>query len=79
MTGAPFNFATFLASVCLVKNPDDDARNLLGFFASSSHWHSFMDSTIGKTPNSLMRQRVAQTNSKPLVDPTLSFFDNYHR
>ena len=79
MTGAPFNFATFLASVCLVKNPDDDARNLIGFFASNSHWHSFMDSTIGKTPNSLMRQRVAQTNAKPLVDLTLSFYDNYRR
>lgn len=79
MTGAPFNFATFLASVCLVKNPDDDARNLIGFFATNSHWHSFMDSTIGKTPNSLMRQRVAQTNAKPLVDPTLSFFENYQR
>ena len=79
MGGAPFNFATFLASVCLVKNPDDDARNLIGFFGSSSHWHSFMDSTIGRTPNSLMRQRVAQTNKKPLVDPTLSFYDNYKR
>lgn len=79
MSGAPFNFATFLASVCLVKNPDDDARNLIGFFANSSHWHSFMDSTIGRTPNSLMRQRIAQTNAKPLVDPTLSFYDNYQR
>jgi len=79
MGGAPFNFATFLASVCLVKNPDDDARNLIGFFGSNSHWHSFMDSTIGRTPNSLMRQRVAQTNKKPLVDPTLSFYDNYKR
>lgn len=79
MSGAPFNFATFLASVCLVKNPDDDARNLIGFFDNYSHWHSFMDSTIGKTPNSLMRQRVAQTNVKPLVDPTLSFYDNYQR
>lgn len=79
MSGAPFNFATFLASVCLVKNPDDDARNLIGFFGSTSHWHSFMDSTIGRTPNSLMRQRIAQTNKKPLVDPTLSFYDNYQR
>ena len=79
MEGAPFNFATFLASVCLVKNPDDDARNLIGFFANSSHWHSFMDSTIDRTPNSIMRKRVAQTNVKPLVDPTLSFYDNYRR
>ena len=79
MEGAPFNFATFLASVCLVKNPDDDARNLIGFFANNSHWHSFMDSTIDETPNSIMRKRVAQTNVKPLVDPTLSFYDNYRR
>ena len=26
-----------------------------------------------------MRKRVAQTNVKPLVDPTLSFYDNYRR
>lgn len=79
MRGAPFNFAKFLASVCLVKNPDDDARNLLGFFATNSHWYSFMNSTIGKIPNSIMRKKVVQTNSKPLVDPTLSFYNNYQR
>jgi hypothetical protein len=32
MSGAPFNFAAFIASVCLYKNADDDGRNLLGFF-----------------------------------------------
>jgi hypothetical protein len=78
MSGSPFRFASFLASVCLVKNPDDDARNLIGFFNSQSHWHSFMDRTA-KTRNSLMRSQIAQTNSKPLVDPTLSFYDNYQR
>jgi hypothetical protein len=78
MTGAPFNFATFLASVCLVKNPDDDARNLIGFFANNSHWHSFMDSTSYRR-NSILRSQIAQTNKKPLVDPTLSFYDNYKR
>lgn len=78
MSGAPFNFAKFLASVCLVKNPDDDARNLLGFFNSKSHWHSFIDKT-SRRPNSLLRTTVAQTNTKPLVDGTLSFFENYRR
>ena len=78
MSGAPFNFASFLASVCLVKNPDDDARNLIGFFANSSHWHSFMDSTSSRR-NSILRSQIAQTNKKPLVDPTLSFYDNYKR
>lgn len=78
MGGRPFNFAKFIASVCLVKNPDDDARNLLGFFNSRSHWHSFIDAQ-GSRKNSLLRTTVAQTNTKPLVDGTLSFYDNYQR
>ena len=78
MCGAPFNFAKFIASVCLVKNPDDDARNLVGFFNSMSHWHSFIDQTSSRR-NSLLRTQIAQTNHKPLVDPTLSFYDNYQR
>ena len=78
MSGKPFNFAKFIASVCLVKNPDDDARNLLGFFNTYSHWHSFIDQTSSRR-NSLLRTTVAQTNTKPLVDGTLSFYDNYRR
>jgi hypothetical protein len=78
MSGRPFNFAKFIASVCLVKNPDDDARNLIGFFNTRSHWHSFIDQK-GRKPNSLLRTTVAQTNRKPLVDGTLSFYDNYKR
>ena len=78
MSGKPFNFAKFLASVCLVKNPDDDARNLIGFFNSRSHWHSFIDTTSSRR-NSLLRTQIAQTNTKPLVDPNLSFYDNYQR
>lgn len=78
MGGAPFNFAKFIASVCLVKNPDDDARNLIGFFSTNSHWHSFIDQTSSRK-NSLLRTQIAQTNTKPLVDPTLSFYDNYRR
>ena len=78
MDGAPFNFAKFMASVCLVKNPDDDARNLIGFFNNRSHWHSFIDQTSSRR-NSLLRTQIAQTNTKPLVDPNLSFYDNYQR
>ena len=78
MSGAPFNFAKFIASVCLVKNPDDDARNLIGFFNTNSHWHSFIDYTSSRK-NSLLRTQIAQTNTKPLVDPKLSFYDNYQR
>lgn len=78
MNGEPFNFAKFIASVCLVKNPDDDARNLIGFFNSRSHWHGFIDSTSSRK-NSILRNQIAPTSPKALVDPTKSFFDNYKR
>jgi hypothetical protein len=78
MGGAPFNFAKFIASVCLVKNPDDDARNLIGFFNDHSHWHGFIDKTSSRK-NSLLRMQIGQTNVQPLVDPTLSFYENYQR
>ena len=77
MRGAPFNFATFIASVCLVKNPDDDGRNLLGFFNNRSHWHGYIDATIRKSPNSILRTQAVQTKKSPFVDPSKSFYENY--
>lgn len=78
MNGAPFNFAAFIAAVCLCKNPDDDARNLLGFFNNYTHWHSYIDKTMkGATPNSIMRTSVAKTEIKPFVDPVKSFYENF--
>lgn len=78
MSGAPFNLASFLAAVCLVKNPDDDGRNLLGFFNNTSHWHSYMNSKAANTPNSIIRSSgVAKTKATPFVDPNKSFYENY--
>lgn len=77
MRGDPFNFATFIASVCLVKNPDDDGRNLLGFFNNRSHWHGYIDATIRKSPNSILRTQAVQTKKSPFVDPSKSFYENY--
>lgn len=77
MNGAPFNFASFLAAVCLVKNPDDDARNLLGFFGRDTRFYSYIDKEVENTPNSLMRRQVGKIVHKPFVDPTKSFIENY--
>lgn len=79
MSGAPFRFASFIASVCLVKNPDDDGRNLLGFFNNRSHWHGYIDSGIKKSPNSILRTQVAQTQKSSFVNPTKSFYENYQK
>lgn len=76
MRGEPFNFASFIASVCLCKNPDDDARNLLGFFNSTSHWHTCMD-VKSNSKNSLIRSGIVKTKLTPFVDPKKSFYDNY--
>ena len=77
MSGAPFRFASFLASVCLVKNPDDDGRNLLGFFGSETRFYSYIDKKATSTPNSLIRRAASKSVHKPFVDPTKSFMDNY--
>jgi len=78
MTGAPFNFASFIAAVCLVKNPDDDARNLLGFFDSHTHWHTYVDAQASETPNYLFRRSVTRISPTPFVDPKKSFMENYN-
>ena len=76
MMGKPFNFASFLASVCLCKNPDDDGRNLLGFFNSDSHWHTCIDRKATST-NSLIRSNTVKIKQTPFVNPKKSFYDNY--
>ena len=77
MRGAPFTFASFIAAVCLTKNPDDEGRNLLGFFNTYSHWHSYIDSTTVSRRNSILRVEIAKTKISPFVNPTKSFYENY--
>jgi hypothetical protein len=79
MSGAPFAFASFIASVCLYKNPDDDGRNMLGFFGRDTRWFSYIDKQAADTPNSLIRRVAAQSVHKPFVNPTESFMENYKR
>ena len=77
MRGAPFNFASFLAAVCLVKNPDDDGRNLVGLFGRNTRWFSYIDKISDDTPNFLLRSQMAKAAHKPFVDSTKSFLENY--
>ena len=77
MSGGPFHFASFLAAVCLVKNPDDDGRNLVGLFGRNTRWFSYIDKIGDDTPNFLLRSQMARTAHKPFVDPTKSFLENY--
>lgn len=78
MSGQPFKFAAFISAVCMVKNPDDDARNLIGMFDGTARFYSYIDSQA-TAKNSILRSKVAKTKAQPFVDPKLSFLDNYRR
>lgn len=78
MHGEPFNFACFLASVLLVKNPDDDGRNLVGMFADNGRFLTSINQR-NTSKNSLLRSSITKVAPQPFVDPKLSFMDNYKR
>ena len=78
MQGKPFNFACFLAAVLLVKNPDDDGRNLIGMFANNARFLTSITQQV-TSKNSLVRNSTVKVTSQPFVDPKLSFMDNYRR
>ena len=80
MQGAPFNFATFLASVLLYKNPDDVSRNLVGMFSSSARFlTSICKEGLASVNSFWHRQSVATIAPQPFIDPAKSFYDNYQR
>jgi hypothetical protein len=62
----------------MVKNPDDDARNLIGMFDGTARFYSYIDSQA-TSQNSILRSKVAKVKAQPFVDPKLSFLDNYRR
>lgn len=77
MIGAPFDFATFMASILLAKNPDDTARDLLGFFSSDARLYTCINRKTDEPLNSFHRVKNVQIAPKPFIDPKLSFYDNF--
>jgi hypothetical protein len=73
----PFEFATFMATICLMKNPDDEGRSMIGLYSANARLYSTM-SVRGKAANSLMRPTITQT-SEPLIVPEDHFLDNLRR
>ena len=81
MQGQPFNFAKFMTSVCLVKNPDDTGRNMLGLFGADSVLYQYIDvKARDTTPNQIFARRnnnYVTCAPHAFVDPKKSFYDNY--
>ena len=79
MKGKAFNFATFIASVCLYKNPDPLARNVVYMFGNQTHQITSINKEIvgtKKVRNSLIMPDIRKVD-KPLIDTTKPFYENF--
>lgn len=72
-----FDFACFIATICLMKNPDDNARSLLGFYSSSARLYSVMEGQSKRKNNILNATSTLMKES--LIDTNLHFLDNLQR
>lgn len=73
-----FDFAAFMATICLTKNPSDEGRSLLGFYSAEARLYNTMTSRAPLTGNSILRTNATKI-SEPLLDPNLHFLDNLKR
>lgn len=72
-----FEFATFMATICLTKNPDDIGRSLIGFYSRDARLYSTMVSK-SQMANTILRGNITKT-SEPLIDPNKHFLENLER
>ena len=86
MFGSAWRMAAFLATVFMYKNPDDDARNCIGFFSDHPRFNKMLFNkitckTVGKKPTTWWDQGSMQTITvdEPFIDGNKTFFENYER
>lgn len=77
MTGAPYHLATFIASVCLYKNPDDFGRSLVGVFDNTTKWYTKITKVSDRLPNYFYRKNIQECTPHSFIDPKKGFFENY--
>lgn len=71
-------FAAFMATIVLSKNPDAEARDLMGLFSSNCRMFDGI-SSLNKAPNSLLTKNVVETAKTPLIKSEDTFLNNLRR
>lgn len=71
-------FAAFMATIVLSKNPDVDARDMIGLFSNTTRLFNGISSR-NTSPNSLMRTSVVKTAKRSLIDGNDTFLNNLDR
>lgn len=72
-----FDMACFIATICLMKNPDDSGRSLLGMFSSKTRLFNMMTSK-SELVNKLVKSK-SKSIREDLINPNLHFLDNLQR
>lgn len=75
---SPRQFAAFIATIVLSKNPDPDARDMIGLFSSECRMFNGI-SSYNTSPNSLLNKNVVKTAKKGLINSEDKFLDNLRR
>lgn len=74
----PAQFGAFIATIMLSKNPDIDARNIIGLFSGNTRIYNGVTSQLYRE-NSLMRGRNVNQLKSSLINPKDTFLENYKR
>lgn len=68
-------FGAFMATICLSKNPDPEARNMMGLFSANLRMFNGITSTT-VSQNAIMRGQTKTHPMIPLIDDKAHFLDN---
>lgn len=68
-------FAAFMAAIVLTKNPDADARDLVGLFSNTCRMFNGINS-LNRSKNSLLRANTVSVNKRALINSEDHFLDN---
>lgn len=73
----PFEFAAFMATICLMKNPTDEGRQLMGMFSEEARFFTHIDekATTVSRFSAMNKEKI----NEPLFDPEKHFLENLER
>ena len=71
-------FGAFIATICLMKNPDADASNVIGLFSASCRMYNGI-SNVKVAPNSLLVGKTKDIGRQALINSNDHFLTNLSR
>lgn len=77
MSGKPLNFAAFMATICLLKNPDAEGSEVMGMFSNTCKFVT--GNTTGVDRKNMLLRGQTQHLHGAIVDRTKDFKTNYER